>query len=159
MLKVARYLPSLSIHYVAMNNDLEKLPPQMNQIKMQWHRSLRSNEMTLLPNLLSAVFLGTGNCSFKSFTGAFSSNYFFDVREVYAKSVRTLSRYFGIKFLWLAIRKNGQSRRSAFDMQFHLIVVSIFLKTCERSWTRQLQPIARKKDWISMYRGALVICL
>ena len=23
-----------------------------------------------------------------------------------------------------------------FDMQFHLIVVSIFLKTCERSWTR-----------------------
>ena len=59
--------------------------------------------------------------------------------------------------------KNGQSwwstvictKRRAFDMQFHLIVVSILLKTCERSW-RYLQPIARKKDLISMYRGALV---
>ena len=39
--------------------------------------------------------------------------------------------------------KNGQSlcsavicrKQSAFDMQFHLIVVSIFLKNvCERSW-------------------------
>ena len=59
--------------------------------------------------------------------------------------------------------KNGQSlcsavicrKGSAFDMQFHLIVVSIFLKTCERSW-RYLQPIARNKDLISMYPVALV---
>ena len=47
------------------------------------------------------------------------------------------------------------TKRRAFDMQFHLIVVSVLLKTCERSW-RYLQPIARKKDLISMYRGALV---
>ena len=33
---------------------------------LQWHRSCRSNEMTLLPILLAAVFLGTGNnCSSK----------------------------------------------------------------------------------------------
>ena len=32
---------------------------------------------------------------------------------------------------------------------------NLFKKVCERSW-RQLQPIARKKDLISMYRGALV---
>ena len=30
-----------------------------------WHRSCHSNEMTLLPILLAAVFLGTGNCSSK----------------------------------------------------------------------------------------------
>ena len=39
-------------------------------------------------------------------------------------------------------------------MQFHLIVVSIFLKNvCERSY-RLLW--SRKKDLISMYHGALV---
>ena len=56
--------------------------------------------MMLLPILLVAVYLGTGNCfSTKSFTGAFSSNSGLDVRE--AKSVRALSRYFGMKFLRL----------------------------------------------------------
>ena len=39
-------------------------------------------------------------------------------------------------------------------MQFHLIVVSIFLKTCVKD--HGLQSVARKKDLISMYRGALV---
>ena len=32
---------------------------------LQWHRSCHSNEMTPLPILLPAVFLGTGNCSSK----------------------------------------------------------------------------------------------
>ena len=32
---------------------------------LQRHRSCHSNEMTLLPNLLAAVYLGTGNCSSK----------------------------------------------------------------------------------------------
>ena len=42
-------------------------------------------------------------------------------------------------------------------MQFHLIVVSIFLKTCVKDMImRWLRPIAREKDFISMYRGALV---
>ena len=41
---------------------------------LQWHRSFRSNEITLLPILLAAVFLGTGNCLPKSFSGGFSSN-------------------------------------------------------------------------------------
>ena len=30
-----QYLPSLSINYVAINTDLEKLPPQLYQIKMK----------------------------------------------------------------------------------------------------------------------------
>ena len=40
----------------------------------------------------------------KSFTGALSSNSRLDAREVEAKSVRALSGYFGMKFLWLEIR-------------------------------------------------------
>ena len=64
----------------------------------------------------------------KSITGAFSSNSRLDVREVKTESVRALSRYF---YRW----KYGKQRenvifrkRLAFDMQFYLIVVSIFLK-------------------------------
>ena len=41
-------------------------------------------------------------------------------------------------------------------MQFHLTVVSIFLKTHVKDRGDELQPIARKKDLISMYRGAFV---
>ena len=42
-------------------------------------------------------------------------------------------------------------------MQFHLIVVSILLKTCVKDHgDTSIQPIARKKNLISMYRGALV---
>ena len=36
-------------------------------------------------------------------------------------------------------------KRGAFDMKFHLTVVSIFLET----------PIGRKKDLISMFRGTV----
>ena len=39
-------------------------------------------------------------------------------------------------------------------MQFHLIIVSIFLKTCVKDHGDK--PIDVKKDLIGMYRGALV---
>ena len=39
----------------------------------------------------------------KLFTGTFSSNSHLNVREVQAKSVRALLRYFGMKFLWLVM--------------------------------------------------------
>ena len=45
----------------------------------------------------------------------------------------------------------GRRKRRAFDMQFHPIVVSIFLKTHGDT----VQPIAGKKDLISMYPSAL----
>ena len=59
--------------------------------------------------------------------------------------------------------KNGKSwcsavicrKRSDFDMQFHLIVVLIFLKMCVKDQGDSL-AFARKKDLISMYRRALV---
>ena len=38
---------------------------------LQRHRSCHSNEMTLLPILLVAVYLGTGNCSSKMVHGSF----------------------------------------------------------------------------------------
>ena len=41
-------------------------------------------------------------------------------------------------------------------MQFHLTIVSIFLKRCGKYHGDRKKPIARKKDLISMYRGALV---
>ena len=46
-------------------------------------------------------------------------------------------------------------KRSAFEMQAHLMVVLIFLKT---RWKilKIAQPIAWQKDLINMYRGALV---
>ena len=75
----------------------------------------------------------------KSFTGTFSCNSRLDVCEVKTESVRALSRYLGIKFSSsVKYGKKGKSwclavncrKRSAFDMQFHLTVVLIFLKTC-----------------------------
>ena len=49
---------------------------------LQWYWSCHSNEMTLSPILLSAVYIGTGTVLSKSFTEAFSSNNRLDVREV-----------------------------------------------------------------------------
>ena len=47
-------------------------------------------------------------------------------------------------------------KRGAFDMQFNLIVVLIYLKTRVKDRRDSSAPIARKKDLISMYQGALV---
>ena len=44
-------------------------------------------------------------------------------------------------------------------MQFNLIVVFIYLKTCVKDRRDSSPPIARKKGLISMYQGALVIRL
>ena len=44
--------------------------------------SCHSNEMTPLPILLAAVYLGSANCFSKSFTGAFPSNSRLDFPDV-----------------------------------------------------------------------------
>ena len=41
-------------------------------------------------------------------------------------------------------------------MQFNLIVVLISLKTCVKDPGDSSEPIARERDLISMYQGALV---
>ena len=59
--------------------------------------------MTPLPILLAAIFLGTGNCSYK-IVHFFLQYGRLDVLEVKAESVRALSGHFGVKFLSLEIR-------------------------------------------------------
>ena len=132
-------IPSLSINYFAINKDLEKLPTQLCWINMKicydqyylWLRSFHSNEMTPLNTskyYVQPYFSAPETRLPKSFRWAFSSN----------KSLQALSIYYWLKFLWL---KTGQSwcsavmwrNWSAFEMQFHPIVVSIFLKTCVKN--------------------------
>ena len=83
-----------------------------------------------------------------------------DVREVYAKSVSQSV----IEIFWgegNTVRK-GKSwclavicrKLSAFDMQFNLIVVLIYLKTCVRD--RALHRLLERGIFISTYQGALV---
>ena len=50
--------------------------------RLQRLRSCYSNEMMPLSILLAAVFLGTGNCSFKIVQRRFSSNSHLDVRNL-----------------------------------------------------------------------------
>lgn len=72
----------------------------------QRYRSCHYKELTPLPVLLAAVnFSALGTVLPKSFTGAFSSDSRLDVCEVYVEPVKALSRYFGMKFLWLEKRK------------------------------------------------------
>ena len=106
---------------------------------LQRHRSCHSNEMTLLPILLAAVYLGTENRSSKIVHGSF----FLQEQPRCSWSLSEICKSV-IEIFWdevVMIRntvKNGQycclavicRKWSAFDMQFHLIVVSIFLKTC-----------------------------
>ena len=109
---------------------------------------------------LQQYFSALGTVLSKSFTGAFSYNSRLDVREVSVKSVRALSRYFGKKFFMVRNTvKNWQSWCLTAKRFWHAISphssFNIFKNVCERSW-RYFLPIARKKDLISMYRGALV---
>ena len=60
--------------------------------------------MMPLPNLLAAVFLGTGNSYSKIIPRAFFYDSLLDVTEVQSKSIRVLSRYFGMKLLRLEIQ-------------------------------------------------------
>ena len=53
---------------------------------------------------LQQYFSALGTVLPKSFTVAFSCNSCLKACKVYAKSIRALSKYFGMKFLWLEIR-------------------------------------------------------
>ena len=56
----------------------------------------------------------------------------------------------------LDIRLLSVENEALLRCNFRLIVVSIFLKTSVKDHGDTLQPITRKKDLISIYRGALV---
>ena len=61
--------------------------------------------MMPLSILLAAIFLDTGNCSYKIFTSTFFSNSRVHVRVVKTESIKELSGYFGMKF-WQYAKKN-----------------------------------------------------
>ena len=107
-------------------------------------------------------FLALGTVLLKSFTGAFSSNNCLDVREVKAQSVRAFLRdilgwsFYGQKWVkkwkpWCLAVKLSVKReelRSAFDMQFHRIVVSIFLKTCVEDHGDSSSRLQERRIWL-----------
>ena len=110
-------------------------------------------------------YFSLGTVLLKSITGAFSSNSRLDVREVKTESVRALSRYFGMKFLLLEIRQKKKKswcfdvicrKRSAFDMQFHLIVISIFLKTGVKDQGDSSSRLLERRIWLVCIEALLL---
>ena len=89
--------------------------------------------MMPLLNLLAAVFLGTGNSYSTIIPRAFFYNSLLDVTEVQSKSMSVIKIFLDEAFEVRNTVKTGKSgcsavicrKRSPFDMQFHLIVVSI----------------------------------
>ena len=124
---------------------------------LQWHRSCHSNEMTPLPILLAAVFLGTGNCSFKIVYWSFflqqPPRCSWSFSEI-CKSV--IEIFWDEVFMVRNTVKNGQSwcsavicrKRSAFDMQIPLIIVLIFLQTCEKDLGDSSSRLLERRIWL-----------
>ena len=139
----------------------------------QRHRSCHRNEMTLLPVLLAEVYVGTGNCSAKIVHG----NFFLQKRPRFSWSLSEICKsvirmFWGELFMVRNTVKSGQSwcsavicrKRGAFDMQFHLIVVSIFLKTCvkdhgDNSSRFSLLSVTVFSQWNSPSLGSSLISL
>ena len=134
---------------------------------LQWHRSCYGNEMTPLVILIAAVFLGTGNCSSKIVYSSFSLQKLprcsWSLSEI-CKSV--IEIFWEEVFMVRNTVKNGQSwcstviytKRSAFDMQFHLIVVAIFLKTCVENHGDTSSRLLERRIWLVCI-GALLLAV
>ena len=124
---------------------------------LQGHRSCHGNEMTLLSILLAAVFLVTRNCSSK----IVHESFFLQQRSWCSWSLREICTS-NVEIFWnkvFMVRntvKNGKSRclavicrkRSAFDMKFHLIVVSIFFKTCVKDHGDSSSQLLERRIWL-----------
>ena len=105
---------------------------------LQWHWRCHSNKMTPLPISHATVFLSTGNCSFKIVYWSF----FLQQPPQCSWSLSDICKS-DMEIFWeevFMVRntvKNGESwclmviytKQSTFDVQFHLIVVTIFLRT------------------------------
>ena len=132
---------------------------------LQWHWSCHGNEMTLLPILLAVVYLGTENCSSKiihwSFFLQWRPRCSWSLSEI-CKSVVEI--FWDKDFVDRNTIKNGQSwcsavicrKRSAFDMQFHLIVVSIFLKTCVKDQGDSSSRLLERRIWLVCIEALLL---
>ena len=124
---------------------------------LQRHRSCHSNEMTLLPVLFAEVYLGTGNCSTKIVHGSVflhkRPRFSWSLSEICKSVIRI---FWGELFIVRNTVKSGQSwcsavicrQRGAFDMQFHLIVVSIFLKTFVKDHGVSSSRLLERRVWL-----------
>ena len=135
--------------------------------RLQWHRSCHGNEMTPLLILLVAVFLGTGNCSSKIVYWSFFllklPRFSWSLSEI-CKNV--IEIFWEEVFMVRNSVKNGQSwcsavictKRRAFDMQFHLMVASIFLKTCVKDHGDTSSRLLEIRIWLVCI-GALLLAV
>ena len=135
---------------------------------LQRHRSRHSNEMTLLPILLAAVYLGIRNCSskivHKSFFLQWPPRCLWSSSEI-CKSV--IEIFWAEVFMVTNTVKNGQTwclavickKWRAFDMQFHLIVVSIFLKTCVKDQLDSSNRLLERRVWLVCIEALLLAVL
>ena len=147
-----------------------------NLLWSQWHRSCRGNEMTplstlpegykgyMLLTLVKPYFSAVGTLLIlpKSFTEAFFSNSRLDVQT---KSITALSNLLEWSFYGQKYGKPGLSwslaviyrKRSAFETQFHLIVVSIFLKTCEKVHGAEdsFSRLQERRIWLICFEALL----
>ena len=134
---------------------------------LQWHRSCHSNEMTLLPILLATVYLGTGTCSSKIVHESFFLQYDWCSSSLSEICKSVIEIFWEEVFMFRNTVKNGQSwcstvicaKRSAFDMQFHLIVVSIFLKTCVKDHGDSSSRLLERRVWLVCIEALLLAVL
>ena len=123
---------------------------------LKWHRSCHSNEMTPLPILPAAVFLGTGNCPSK----IVQRDVFHQKPPRCSSSLREICKnvidiFWGEVFVVRNTVKTGQSRCSAviwrkwsaFEMKFNLKVVSIFLETCVKDHEDSFSRLLERRIW------------
>ena len=134
----------------------------MIRVAMTSKLSQKQNDAITYFNL--AIILSTGNLT-KTFTGAFFSNM---VTLMFVKFKQNLSeqnqdilerRFYRKKYgkkrkMLMYGRYLQKTKRFSHAISPHSSF-NLFKNVCERSW-RQLCPITRKKDLISMYRGTLV---
>ena len=170
-MKVARdsfsgSIPAKFEHKLHRHKHLEKLPPQLCQIKMKICYDQGCNDIGVVIATkwryylfyLQKYFSALGTVLQKSFTGAFSSNSGLDVRiEIFWDEV----------FMVRNTVKNGQycclavicRKWSAFDMQFHLIVVSIFLKMCVKDDGDSSGQLLQRRIWLVCIMALLLAVL
>ena len=135
---------------------------------LQRHRSCHGNEMTLLHILLTAAYLGTGNCSSKINHGSSflqkQPRCSWSLSEI-CKSV--IEIFWDKVFIVRNTVKNGQycclavtcRKLSAFDMKFHLIVVSIFLKSMWKVMGDSSSRLLERRVWLVCIEELLLAVL
>ena len=132
---------------------------------LQWHRSCHSNEMTPSPILLQQFSaLGTlQNRSQELFSPIRSPRCSWSLSKI-CKSV--IEIFCEEAFMVRNTLKTGQpwcltvicTKRSAFDMQFHLIVVSIFSKACVKDHGDASSRLLERRIWLVCI-GALLLAV